>query len=98
LSSCFAAGATLAAAAAASCRCCCCWQAYLEYLTAAGKWSAAADSMLQLLKEQGALWERWLYVFAQVRPHFLCYLGEPNPTGWPHMIQSGLVETKLLVE
>jgi hypothetical protein len=35
-------------------------------LTAAGKWSAAADSMPQLLKEQGALWERWLYVFAQV--------------------------------
>jgi hypothetical protein len=49
------------------CCCCCCGcQAYLEYLTAAGKWSAAADSMPQLLKEQGTLWERWLYVFAQV--------------------------------
>jgi hypothetical protein len=49
-----------------ACCCCCCCQAYLEYLTAAGKWSAAADSLPQLLKDQGALWERWLYVFAQV--------------------------------
>lgn len=45
---------------------CCCRQAYLEYLTAAGKWSTAADMLPQLLDHQGPLWERWLYVFAQV--------------------------------
>lgn len=39
---------------------------YLEYLTAGGQWSTAAVKLQHLLGDQANLWERWVYVFAQV--------------------------------
>lgn len=41
-------------------------QAFLDSLTTAGRWAAAAARLPGLLREDVPAWERWLYTFAQV--------------------------------
>lgn len=41
-------------------------QAYLEYLVSEQMFRQAANLLPRLLKDQTALWERWVYIFAQV--------------------------------
>ena len=45
-------------------------QAFLDSLTSAGRWAAAAARLPGLLREDVPAWERWLYTFAQVGCRF----------------------------